>query len=68
MQNDDFFTQSFSFSTICLVISIVIIISNLCVVLQFQDFTLLQFGDMTLVGERGIALSGGQRARIGLAR
>ncbi|RZB39026.1 ABC tran, MMR HSR1 and/or AAA 21 domain containing protein [Asbolus verrucosus] len=33
-----------------------------------KDFDQLQFADRTLVGERGTALSGGQRARINLAR
>ncbi|KAK5645932.1 hypothetical protein RI129_004396 [Pyrocoelia pectoralis] len=33
-----------------------------------RDFELFQNGDRTLVGERGVSLSGGQRARINLAR
>ncbi|XP_045469838.1 probable multidrug resistance-associated protein lethal(2)03659 isoform X2 [Harmonia axyridis] len=33
-----------------------------------RDFTLLPYGDKTLVGDRGVSLSGGQRARINLAR
>lgn len=33
-----------------------------------KDFTLLKDGDLTLVGEKGIALSGGQKARVCLAR
>ncbi|XP_017068419.2 LOW QUALITY PROTEIN: probable multidrug resistance-associated protein lethal(2)03659 [Drosophila eugracilis] len=33
-----------------------------------RDFDLLPFKDKSLVGERGSSLSGGQRARIGLAR
>ncbi|UYV65680.1 ABCC6 [Cordylochernes scorpioides] len=33
-----------------------------------HDFALLQDGDLTLYGDKGVNLSGGQRQRIGLAR
>jgi len=33
-----------------------------------KDLELLKFGDLTKVGEKGIALSGGQKARVCLAR
>lgn len=33
-----------------------------------KDIKLFPFGDATVVGERGVSLSGGQRARINLAR
>ncbi len=32
------------------------------------DLQLLPYGDLTLVGDRGVTLSGGQKARINLAR
>ena len=32
------------------------------------DLSVLLRGDLTQVGERGVALSGGQRARVALAR
>ncbi|XP_074600383.1 ATP-binding cassette sub-family C member 4-like [Brevipalpus obovatus] len=33
-----------------------------------RDIKILHYGDLTLAGERGVALSGGQRARLALAR
>ena len=33
-----------------------------------QDIAQLVLGDLTLVGERGVTLSGGQKARVNLAR
>lgn len=33
-----------------------------------RDFDLFAYGDQTIVGERGNSLSGGQRARVNLAR
>ena len=33
-----------------------------------RDFSLFPYGDRTIVGERGVMLSGGQKARINLAR
>jgi len=33
-----------------------------------KDFELLPFGDASLVGDKGVTLSGGQKSRISLAR
>ena len=33
-----------------------------------KDFSLFPNGDSTLIGERGVSLSGGQKARVNLAR
>ena len=33
-----------------------------------KDLELFPFGDSTIIGDRGVSLSGGQRARINLAR
>ena len=35
---------------------------------RLQDIAQLVHGDLTLVGERGVTLSGGQKARVNLAR
>ena len=39
-----------------------------CVGLYCQDCKQLVDGDLTLVGGRGVTLSGGQKARVNLAR
>ena len=41
---------------------------NLSCILLCQDIDEMPFGDETLIGERGVNLSGGQKARVNLAR
>lgn len=55
-----------SFQTLIVRISIVNQVIRVCAL--EKDFQQLTYGDRTIVGERGISLSGGQRARINLAR
>ena len=38
------------------------------IMIHFQDLEMFISGDLTLVGERGVTLSGGQKARVNLAR
>jgi len=40
----------------------------LCFTTLLQDIDKFENGDLTLVGDRGVTLSGGQKARINLAR
>ncbi len=41
------------------------VLKSCCLV---PDLNMMEYGDQTLVGERGTALSGGQKARVSLAR
>ncbi len=43
-------------------------IKSLHITFSLQDLKLFLDGDLTLVGERGVTLSGGQKARVSLAR
>ncbi|KAG5324835.1 MRP4 protein, partial [Pseudoatta argentina] len=45
---------------------IIFMVANVCALTK--DFRQFPQGDMTMVGDRGVSLSGGQRARINLAR
>ena len=35
---------------------------------MLQDFDIMPEGDLTIIGDRGASLSGGQKARVSLAR
>lgn len=52
------------FDTVCLILRFKVDY----LLLSMQDLENFQYGDSTLVGDNGIILSGGQKARLSLAR
>ena len=54
-----------SFALVCILLSYLLSSS---LPFSHQDIAMLVDGDLTLVGERGVTLSGGQKARVNLAR
>lgn len=49
-----------------MVLCVMFLVITTC--LSCQDFEIMPQGDATLIGDRGVSLSGGQRARVSLAR
>lgn len=57
-----------SISLLKILFNIQEITNTYCIIVNIQDLQLLPNNDATYVGERGVRLSGGQKARVCLAR